>query len=132
MRTLLSAVLIVFCSSCLFSCKKDETTSSAPLSLVGKWELRKSIGGVGGLTYIYPPGSKYTVNFTATDFVFYDSGFVSHNGTYSIIKDTTKTDPAYFLFYMNNDKYNLYLEKDRFIFWMENPDTYYTTYERIQ
>jgi len=133
MKTLLSTLISFFCITALVSCKKDETTTSAPLSLTGKWELRKVSGGLGGLTYMYAPGNGNTANFTASNFAFYDNGNVSSSGIYTIEKDTTNTAPGNYFFYQNGKKYGLWLEQGRFFYWDASiNDYYYITYERIQ
>jgi hypothetical protein len=133
MRTLLSAVFIVFCSIGLMSCKKDETTTLGPLSLTGKWELRKVSGGLGGLAFSYAPGNGHTANFTASDFAFYDNSNVTSSGIYTIEKDTTNTPPGNYFLYMNGKKYGLWLEKDGFFYWdFSITDYYYLRFERIQ
>lgn len=129
MKILLQAMMLVLCVSIFISCKKTEITT---VSLPGKWELRKSEGGVGGINTTYLAGNGNTINFTANNFEFSDNGVVTYTGAYSIEKDNTQTDPDLYILYLDHEKYLLRLQTGRIVIWNEGTDVLYNTYDRIQ
>src|SRR5688572_5945150 len=72
----------------LFSCKKENQVTQD--LLVGKWELRKTYSGWAG-TKTYQAGNGNILVFTKTSFSSFSNGQPGQTGSYSILKDTTRT-----------------------------------------
>lgn len=76
------------------SCKKESATiaskTAASSSIVGRWELRQSLGQVG--TINYPAGNGSTIQFDASSYltpaVFIQSNYPKQ-GQYHVIADTS-------------------------------------------
>ncbi|MEO7982808.1 MAG: hypothetical protein ABI688_01880 [Bacteroidota bacterium] len=74
-------LLLLFFAAGL-GCQKSSSDNRNQLT--GRWELRRSEGGIAG-TIVYPPGSGLIYSFNANNrFTYSSNGAVSDSGTFTL------------------------------------------------
>ena len=77
MKKLLITIFLVS----LFSCRRSGDLNT----IVGSWELRKSVGGFAG-TINYPPGNGHIYSFAPNGtYTLSNNGVVGESGTYELL-----------------------------------------------
>lgn len=78
------AVLLLFVAATFSCCKKEKGLSAAKNSLVDKWGVRQSSGGLAG-TIVYPPGNGNILEFKSDNsYAYYNKVDTVQTGTYSL------------------------------------------------
>ena len=84
--------LLILATVTICCCKKRGNDYSASKDdLLNKWEIRKSVGGIGGIAN-YQPGNGYIFEFKSDNtFVNYEKGNIVQSGTYDL-RSTSEND----------------------------------------
>ena len=78
------AALFLFIAATFSGCKKEKDLSASKNSLVDKWEVRQSSGGIAG-TIHYPPGNGNILEFKSDNaYAYYNKVDTVQTGTYSL------------------------------------------------
>jgi hypothetical protein len=93
--------ILILVTAMINGCKKGGKDYSAiKNSLVNKWELRTSIGGISG-RIIYQPGNGNIFEFKRNDsFAQYGNGNIFQSGTYSL-QSTSEPDQYRITYHIN-------------------------------
>jgi hypothetical protein len=142
---LLFSGLLIQCESNKTNSNKGSQTKSSvespfgtehlAQSIIGKWELRKSVGGYGGGPTTYPFGNGSILKFADTVFESYQNGQLIESGVYKIHKESNSLNPTlYRLVYVKQSeifKYFEKLENNQLVISVDADDGYTNYYDRI-
>jgi hypothetical protein len=95
--------LLILITVTLCCCKKSGNDYSALKNdLVNQWEIRKAVGGIGGIVN-YQPGNGYVLEFKNDNtFVNYSKGSIVRSGTYDL-QSTSERDKYRITLHTNVD-----------------------------
>jgi hypothetical protein len=81
---MIKITVIILATVMLCCTKKSGKDHPQQEGLIDKWEIRKSVGGISGITN-YPPGNGTIFEFKSDNtFVDYQSGNIFQSGTYEL------------------------------------------------